>query len=80
MFNMPVCKESIKITNCYSLTSRFFYNHLWCPWDVDDTEGGDWPTKYLEPRLNLLVFFLYSDSDFFANLSIDTLFCIGFMK
>lgn len=32
---------------------RFFYNHLWCPWDVEDTEGGDWPTKFLEPRLDL---------------------------
>ncbi|XP_034231190.1 protein nessun dorma [Thrips palmi] len=32
---------------------RFFFNHLWCPWDVEDTEGGDWPSKYLKPRLDL---------------------------
>lgn len=32
---------------------RFFYNQLWRPWDVEDGDGGDWSTKYLESRLQL---------------------------
>lgn len=32
---------------------RFFYNHLWHPWEWEIVEGGDWPSKHLEPRLKL---------------------------
>ncbi|KAK3910665.1 Protein nessun dorma [Frankliniella fusca] len=32
---------------------RFFYNHIWCPWDIEDGDTGDWSNKYLESRLQL---------------------------
>lgn len=32
---------------------RFFYNHLWMPWDVDDDENFDWVLLHLETRLRL---------------------------
>ncbi|XP_069686672.1 protein nessun dorma isoform X3 [Periplaneta americana] len=31
---------------------RFFYNHLWWPWDCDDA-SEDWPSTHLEARLQL---------------------------
>ena len=34
-------------------TLRFFYNHLWMPWDIDDDETLDWVTSHLEARLRL---------------------------
>ena len=32
---------------------KFFYNHLFMPWDYEDDDGIDWKTKHLEPRLRL---------------------------
>lgn len=34
-------------------TSRFFYNHLWMPWDADDDDTADWVESHLETRLRL---------------------------
>jgi len=32
---------------------RFFYEHLWMPWDDDDDDDKDWVEQHLESRLNL---------------------------
>lgn len=32
---------------------RFFYIHLFMPWDIDDDETSDWKSKHLESRLRL---------------------------
>ncbi|GLH14499.1 Protein nessun dorma [Gryllus bimaculatus] len=32
---------------------RFFYNHLWMPWDVDDDDNQNWVQQHLESRLKL---------------------------
>lgn len=32
---------------------RFFYNHLWMPWDQDSEDGVDWASKHLESRMKL---------------------------
>ncbi|XP_063976165.1 protein nessun dorma [Diachasmimorpha longicaudata] len=32
---------------------RFFFNHLWMPWDTDDDETADWVTSHLETRVRL---------------------------
>lgn len=32
---------------------RFFYNHLWMPWDADDDSNVDWLSIHLEVRLHL---------------------------
>ncbi|KAJ6649971.1 Protein nessun dorma [Pseudolycoriella hygida] len=36
--------------NCVDMI-RFFFNNLWMPWDVDNDEDVDWPSKYLESRI-----------------------------
>lgn len=34
---------------------RFFYNHLWQPWDnFDNEDEDDWPAYHLRPRITLL--------------------------
>lgn len=33
---------------------RFFYRHLWFPWDTDDDESRDWPKEHLSNRITLL--------------------------
>lgn len=32
---------------------RFFYNHVFMPWDCDEDDMGDWAKKHLESRLHL---------------------------
>lgn len=32
---------------------RFFYTHVYMPWDNDDDESVDWKSKHLESRLRL---------------------------
>uniref|UniRef100_A0A0C9QWR0 Shcbp1-b_0 protein n=1 Tax=Fopius arisanus TaxID=64838 RepID=A0A0C9QWR0_9HYME len=32
---------------------RYFFNHLWMPWDADDDDTSDWVTSHLETRVRL---------------------------
>lgn len=32
---------------------RFFFNHLWMPWDFDDDDNSDWVGLHLETRVRL---------------------------
>ncbi|XP_034942237.1 protein nessun dorma [Chelonus insularis] len=44
--------DMVGTSNCIDQL-RFFYNHLWMPWDFDDDDNTDWVTLHLEPRLRL---------------------------
>nr|CAD7574936.1 unnamed protein product [Timema californicum] len=34
---------------------RFFYEHVWMPWDADDDENEDWISNHLETRIGLII-------------------------
>ncbi|KAK0095817.1 hypothetical protein PV326_007291 [Microctonus aethiopoides] len=44
--------DIIGTANCIDQL-RFFFNHLWMPWDFDDDDNSDWVTLHLETRLRL---------------------------
>lgn len=44
--------DMIGTSNCIDQL-RFFFNHLWMPWDFDDDENVDWIQLHLETRLRL---------------------------
>lgn len=47
-----VCLDMQATANALDML-RFFYNHLWRPWDVEEDDDSDWITKHLEVRLHL---------------------------
>jgi hypothetical protein len=57
-FNLRILCSSVKILEylllwlTFVFHGRFFYIHLWRPWDCDD-ENQDWLSTHLEARLQL---------------------------
>ncbi|GLV42478.1 nessun dorma [Carabus blaptoides fortunei] len=47
-----VCLDMQATANALDML-RFFYNHLWRPWDMEEDDDSDWITKHLEVRLHL---------------------------
>lgn len=42
---------------------RFFYNHLWMPWDENEDENIDWVEQHLESRIRLFFYMNYGIID-----------------
>lgn len=42
--------DLVTTANCIEQL-RFFYNHLWMPWDDDSDENTDWVNAHLETRI-----------------------------